>query len=61
MEELEIIGEKLKEVDPDLATHLYSLDIPPQLYGVSVYRSQIVILAFSPLARPFNLGGSIGR
>ncbi|KAK6052017.1 hypothetical protein COOONC_10478, partial [Cooperia oncophora] len=34
MRELIAIGERLQSVDPVLADHLYSLDIPPQLYGI---------------------------
>ncbi|VDO52261.1 unnamed protein product [Haemonchus placei] len=34
MRELVAIGERLQCVDPELAEHLNSLDIPPQLYGI---------------------------
>ncbi|KAK5978587.1 TBC1 domain family member 5 [Trichostrongylus colubriformis] len=34
MRELAAIGERLHSVDPVLAAHLNSLDIPPQLYGI---------------------------
>lgn len=34
MEDLVDIGNLLQEIDPTLAKHLSSLDIPPQLYGI---------------------------
>lgn len=34
MEDLVEIGNLLQEIDPTLAKHLSSLDIPPQLYGI---------------------------
>lgn len=34
MRDLVAIGEQLHSVDPMLADHLNSLDIPPQLYGM---------------------------
>ncbi|PIO73188.1 hypothetical protein TELCIR_04858 [Teladorsagia circumcincta] len=37
MRELAAIGERLQSVDPVLADHLNSLDIPPQLYGITVH------------------------